>query len=256
MSRRCRRGSGEHEVLLLERFFRLRRKSLRLVVLRLGVVAERLVVDAVEVAIGARPAWSRISCSSAGSRSGGVVCSVVDRLGAARPAEDLSGGCGRRFLLRRIRLRRLGRESAARRRRRRGAALAASTSVPAAGRLRVGGLDDAWRRRRACPAGGGGAVTVRAEMRLHRAAAIDMTTRRAGSTTAGVELRHRHAWGSSSRNVVPIPGVDSYLNLAVVHLNRAIHHRQADPAALLLGREIQIEDALQVLGLDARLPCP
>ena len=36
-----------------------------------------------------------------------------------------------------------------------------------------------------------------------------------------------------------------------MHLNRAIHHRQADAAALLLGREIQIEDALQVLGLDA-----
>src|SRR6185295_608468 len=41
-----------------------------------------------------------------------------------------------------------------------------------------------------------------------------------------------------------------YLNFSVVHLHRAVDHRQTDPAALVLGREIEVEDFLQVLGLD------
>ena len=42
-----------------------------------------------------------------------------------------------------------------------------------------------------------------------------------------------------------------HLNLAIVHLHGAIDHREPDPAAFGLGREIQVEDPRQVFGLDA-----
>src|SRR5689334_4603281 len=49
----------------------------------------------------------------------------------------------------------------------------------------------------------------------------------------------------------PGPGCGLYLNVAVVHLDRPVHHRQPDPAASLFRREIKIEDFLQMLGADA-----
>src|SRR5947208_14420280 len=42
-----------------------------------------------------------------------------------------------------------------------------------------------------------------------------------------------------------------YFNLAVMHLYDAIHHREADPASLFLRREIEVEDALQMLRRNA-----
>src|SRR5262249_53036666 len=42
-----------------------------------------------------------------------------------------------------------------------------------------------------------------------------------------------------------------YFDVAVVHLDGTINHRETDSAALLLGGEIQIENPLQVLGVDA-----
>src|SRR5258706_16429084 len=41
-----------------------------------------------------------------------------------------------------------------------------------------------------------------------------------------------------------------HFHLAVVHLYRAIYHRQTNATALRLGREVQIEDALQILRID------
>ena len=42
-----------------------------------------------------------------------------------------------------------------------------------------------------------------------------------------------------------------YLNFAIVHLNGPVDHRETDAAAAVLGREIQIENPLQMLGFDA-----
>src|ERR1700704_2912359 len=42
-----------------------------------------------------------------------------------------------------------------------------------------------------------------------------------------------------------------YFNFAIVHLYCAIHHREAYSASLFLRREIQVEDALEMLGGDA-----
>src|SRR5687767_7328535 len=49
----------------------------------------------------------------------------------------------------------------------------------------------------------------------------------------------------------PAPGGALDLDLAVVELDDSVDHGQADPAPLFFGREIEVEDLLQVLRLDA-----
>src|ERR1700676_5207830 len=49
----------------------------------------------------------------------------------------------------------------------------------------------------------------------------------------------------------PVPWNRLYLNLAVVHLHGAIDHRESDAAAVFPGGEVEIEDPLQVLRLNA-----
>ena len=48
-----------------------------------------------------------------------------------------------------------------------------------------------------------------------------------------------------------VPGRRLHLDLSVVQLDDAVDHREADAAALLLGREIEVENLLQVLRRDA-----
>ena len=50
---------------------------------------------------------------------------------------------------------------------------------------------------------------------------------------------------------MPPPGSRLHFDFSVVQLDDAEDHRQADAAALLLGREIQVEDARQIIGGDA-----
>ena len=46
-----------------------------------------------------------------------------------------------------------------------------------------------------------------------------------------------------------------HFDLAVVHLHGPVDHRQPDAAPLLLGREVQVENPLQVIRLDADCRC-
>src|SRR5215471_7565595 len=49
----------------------------------------------------------------------------------------------------------------------------------------------------------------------------------------------------------PAAGGRLDLDLAVVELNNAVDHREADTRAPLLGREVEVEDLLEVLGRNA-----
>src|SRR5262249_53935408 len=80
-------------------------------------------------------------------------------------------------------------------------------------------------------------------------ASLELT--RIATGTYSMSSRCGSGLGKVDRERCALPRSRLYFNLAVVHLNRAINHRETDAAAFRLGREVNIEDPLQVLRLDA-----
>ena len=239
-------------------------ESLGRVVLRPGVGVQRAVVDAIEIGGRALRATARMPRSTSPlRRCVGVVCSVVG--GVARLLGGFggsAGGCGLR-----ARASALGRRGLGRRRRRtRTRRRVARRLVGERHRRRRVGVRPARRRAAAAPACRAAArpATVFGAARAKQPDGSQRST--AASASERDAPRARSARRRASRISLSVlfsrlrqqdserrarPWSRLYLNLAVVHLHGAIHHRQADAAALLLRREIQIEDPLQMLGLDA-----
>ena len=195
----------------------------------------------------ARPSRSRIAATVCDSDPG-VGVSVSDGAGDGRAADSTgSGECRRRFRLL-LRPRRAATAACTGR--------AGSTAGVSGNRLRLRRIDrdDARRRRRRIEQRH---LRLGPHLRLRGARA---ERRRQQHDRATTRIRASHLVGVAAArqdttiNVVPYPDRGFDVDLAVVDLDRPIHHRQADAGAAFLGRVIQLENLRQVLRRDAD-PC-